>query len=150
ILGTALTALNRYEDAIDQFRAAQIADPADATARTHEGMALLALGRFQEGWLCYEARRTATAVDTTFRDLPKPLWHGDADISGQTILLHAEQGLGDTIQFLRYAPLVAARGARVWLEVPRPLRRLAATVEGIAGVIIAGAPLPECDFQCPL
>lgn len=150
IVGTALTSLNRYEEAIDQFRAAQIINPADATARTYEGMALLALGRFGEGWLRYDARRAATATDTTFRELPQPLWHGDADISGQTILLHAEQGLGDTIQFMRYAPLVAARGARVWLEVPRPLLRLAATVEGVTGAIAPGDPLPDCDFQCPL
>jgi Flp pilus assembly protein TadD len=150
ILGTALAALNRHEEAIDRFRAAQIVNPDDATARTFEGMALLSLGHFQEGWLRYEARRIATATDTTFRDLPQPLWHGDADIRGQTILLYAEQGLGDTIQFLRYAPFVAARGARVWLEVPRLLRRLAATVEGVAGIIVPGDPLPDCDFQCPL
>lgn len=150
ILGTALAALNRHEEAIEQFRTAQIVNPDDATARTYEGMALLSLGRFEEGWLRYEARRTATAIDTTFRDLPQPLWHGDADIRGQTILIYAEQGLGDTIQFLRYAPFVAARGAKVWLEVPRLLRRLAATVEGVGGIIVPGDPLPDCDFQCPL
>jgi tetratricopeptide (TPR) repeat protein len=150
IVGTALTALNRHEEAIDQFRSAQIINPGDATARTYEGMALLSVGRFQEGWLGYEARRIATATDTTFRDLPQPLWQGDSDISDRTILLYAEQGLGDTIQFLRYVPLVAARGASVWLEVPRLLRRLAATVEGVAGIILQGDPLPDCAFQCPL
>src|ERR1700722_4137054 len=128
IVGTALTALNRHEEAIDQFRSAQIINPGDATARTYEGMALLSVGRFQEGWLGYEARRIATATDTTFRDLPQPLWQGDSDTIDRTIRPSAGQGLGDPIQFLRYARLAAARGASVWLEVPRLLRRLAATV----------------------
>lgn len=150
ILGTALVALDRHVEAIEQFRAAQRIDPNDATARNHEGMALLSLGRFREGWERYDARRSASSVDSTFRNLPQPLWQGDADISGQTILLHAEQGLGDTIQFLRYAPLVAQRGATVWLEVPRPLRRLAASIEGVSGVIIPGDRLPACDLQCPM
>jgi tetratricopeptide (TPR) repeat protein len=150
ILGSALVVLNRHEEAIEQFRAAQVVSPNDATARNHEGMAMLSLGRFREGWPRYDARRSESSIDTTFRNLPQPLWQGDTDINGQTILLHAEQGLGDTIQFLRYAPLVAARGATVWLEVPRLLRRLAASIEGVAGVIVPGDPLPDCAFQCPM
>jgi len=150
MLGSALIALNRQEEAIDQFRAAQRVNPNDATARNHEGMALLSLGNFREGWQRYDARRSAAAVHTTFRDLPQRLWQGDIDIRGHSILLHAEQGLGDTIQFLRYVPLLAARGATVWLEVPRPLHHLAATIEGVTGMIAPGDPLPDCDFQCPM
>ncbi|HTI81702.1 MAG TPA: tetratricopeptide repeat-containing glycosyltransferase family protein [Acetobacteraceae bacterium] len=150
ILGSALVMLNRHAEAIEQFRAAQHVNPNDATARNHEGMALLSLGQFDEGWERYDARRSASSIHTTYRKLPQPLWQGDADIDGQTILVHAEQGLGDTIQFLRYVPLVAGRGATVWLEVPRPLRRLAASIEGVAGVIVPGDPLPECALQCPM
>lgn len=150
MLGTALVWLNRHEEAIEQFRAAQAKDPDDATARCHEGMALLALGRFNPGWELYEARRMASAVDTAFRDLPQPMWHGDADIRGQTILLHAEQGLGDAIQFVRYAPLVAECGASVWLEVSPRLKPLVATMPGIAGVVAWGEPLPDCALHCPL
>jgi tetratricopeptide (TPR) repeat protein len=150
IRGSALAMLNRHEEALDHFRAAQRVNPNDATARTYEGMALLSLGCLREGWQRYDARRSASAVDTIFRNLPQPLWQGDIDISGKSILLHAEQGLGDAIHFLRYAPLLAERGATVWLEVPRPLCRLAATVEGVAGVIAHGEPLPDCAFQCPM
>jgi tetratricopeptide (TPR) repeat protein len=150
ILGSALIILNRHEAALDQFRAAQLANPNDSTARYHEGMALLSLGRFHEGWPLYDSRRSASSIDTTFRDLPQRLWQGDIDIQGQSILLHAEQGLGDTIHFLRYAPLLASRGATVWLEVPRSLHQLASTVAGVTGVIAAGDPLPDCAFRCPM
>ena len=87
------------------------------------------------------------------RNFRQPLWLGADDIAGKTILLHAEQGFGDTIQFCRYVPLVAARGARVVLEVQRPLRRL---MDGLSrgadahGIVARGEPLPAFDLHCPL
>lgn len=150
MVGTALAWLNRYEAAIEKFRAAQAHSPDDATARHNEGMALLALGQFRAGWPLYEARREPTAIDSTFRDLPQPTWHGDDDIRGRTILLYAEQGLGDAIQFVRYAPLVAARGGIVWLEVARAVKPLLASMRGIAGVTAKGETRPDCALQCPL
>ena len=79
-----------------------------------------------------------------------PLWLGDAPVAGKTVLLHAEQGLGDTIQFCRYAPRVAALGARVVLEVQRPLVDLMKTLAGPAAVVARGDALPDFDLHCPL
>jgi hypothetical protein len=78
------------------------------------------------------------------------LWLGQQDLAGKTILLYAEQGLGDTLQFVRYVPLVAARGARVILEVQKPLLKLMQTLAGGAQVLAKGDPLPDFDFHCPL
>ena len=78
------------------------------------------------------------------------LWLGAEELSGKTILLHSEQGFGDTLQFLRYVPLVAARGARVVLEVQRPLKALAESLAGVEAVVAEGDPLPGFDYQCPL
>jgi tetratricopeptide (TPR) repeat protein len=150
ILGTALVWLNRHEAAIVQFRAAQAAAPDDATARNHEGMALLSLGRYREGWPLYDARLSSAAVDSSFREWTQPMWRGDSDIRGRTILLHAEQGLGDSVQFVRYAPQVAARGAAVWLEVAPALKRLVTGLPGIAGVVAPGEPPPDFTLHCPL
>jgi hypothetical protein len=84
------------------------------------------------------------------REFPQPLWLGVEDIAGKTILLHSEQGFGDAIQFCRYVPLVAARGARVILEVRPPLAALMATLAGPSAVIAKGDPLPDFDLHCPL
>ena len=84
------------------------------------------------------------------RDFAEPLWLGSDDIAGKTILLHAEQGFGDTIQFARYVPLVASRGARVILEVQRPLRQLMGSLTGATEIIARGEPLPAFDLHCPL
>jgi Glycosyltransferase family 9 (heptosyltransferase) len=81
---------------------------------------------------------------------PRPLWRGEGDIAGQTILLHSEQGFGDSIQFCRYVPLVAARGARVLLEVDPPLCGLMATLAGVAQIVAKGDALPDYDLHCPL
>ena len=79
-----------------------------------------------------------------------PLWLGAQPIQGKTILLLAEQGFGDTINFARYAPLVAALGATVILDVPSPLKEIAASVPGVALVLEDGEPVPPVDFYCPL
>ena len=84
------------------------------------------------------------------RKLAAPLWLGEGDVAGKTILLHAEQGFGDTIQFVRYAPLLAARGARVLLEVQPQLVRLLSGLAGVAQVLPRRAPLPPFDLHCPL
>jgi hypothetical protein len=84
------------------------------------------------------------------RDFAQPLWLGEFDIAGKTVLLHAEQGLGDTIQFCRYAEKVAARGASVLMEVPPALLSLLAQVEGVRQLIGRGEPLPPFDCHCPL
>ena len=80
----------------------------------------------------------------------QPQWQGTEDLSAKTILLHAEQGLGDTLQFVRYAPLVAARGGRVIVACQAPLKRLLTRLEGVAQVISVGEPWPDFDLHCPL
>lgn len=150
MLATVLTWLNRHEAALEHFSAALVRNPDDATTRNNKGMLLLALGQLRAGWPLYETRMEPTAIDSTFRELPLPMWHGGDDIRGSTILLHAEQGLGDAIQFARYAPLVAARGGIVWLEVAHLLKPLFASIQGIAGVIAQGETRPDCVLQCPL
>jgi hypothetical protein len=84
------------------------------------------------------------------RTYAKPLWLGSESLQDQTIVLHAEQGLGDTIQFSRYAKIVADLGARVILEVQTPLIGLFHTLEGVSELIARGDALPPFDYHCPL
>lgn len=104
----------------------------------------------ERGWTEYEWRWKKPSLARLKRNFPQPLWLGGDNISGKTILLHSEQGFGDTIQFCRNVPLVAARGARVVLEVETPLQRLMATLAGAAHVVTKGGPLPDFDLKCPL
>jgi Flp pilus assembly protein TadD len=150
IAGTALVWLNRHEEAIEHFRTAQVLCPDDATARYHEGMALLALGEFDAGWRLYDARRVEAALEPTGRDLAQPMWQGGGDIRGRAIVLRGEQGLGDAIQFVRYAPLVARLGAAVWLEVAPALTPLLKAVDGVAGVLAWDEPCAAASLHCPL
>ena len=148
-LGNALNACNRHEEAIAIYQRALALQPDLAEAHLNQSFALLAIGDFEHAWKEYEWRW----LTREFERLPKfkqQPWRGAGDLSGKRILLHNEQGFGDTLQFVRYVPLVAARGARVVLEVQRPLKALAGSVAGVDEVVAEGEALPGFDYQCPL
>jgi tetratricopeptide (TPR) repeat protein len=147
-MGGALLALDQPEAALPWFRRAVELDSGQVQARFGEAMALLALGRLREGFAAYEARWLDPRFRADTREYSAPLWLGETDPAGRTMLLHAEQGFGDTIQFARYAPLLRARGARVVLEVQAPLVGLLAPLAD--AVVASGEPLPRHDFRTPL
>jgi tetratricopeptide (TPR) repeat protein len=147
--GMALRALDRHEEAVVSFEMAQAIKPDYADAQLNEALVRLALGDYATGWKKYAWRRLTGGFDRD-KHPPRPLWLGNWDIAGRTILLHGEQGLGDTIQFSRYVPLVAARGARIILAVQRPLAALMAGLPGAAIVRGQGDPIPPFDGYCPL
>ena len=147
--GNALTSLQRCEPALASYDQAVALKPDYADALFNKSVLLLLMGRLAEGWRLYEWRNKK-ANPIAARDYRQPLWLGDTDIAGKTILLTEEQGLGDTIQFCRYAPLVEQRGARIILEMPPQLMRLVAGLAGVAQVVETGRPLPAFDLHCPL
>jgi tetratricopeptide (TPR) repeat protein len=146
-LGAALAALDRGEEAEACYRRALALKPDLASAHMNLGIARLRLGDFEQGWREYDWRLQTAEFRSSVRS--QPLWTG-GPLTGKTILLYAEQGMGDTLQFLRYCPLVAAKGARVVLEVQPALARLAAGTAGAGAVLAAGEALPEVDLCCPL
>jgi len=146
-LGNALSELGRDDEAIASFRYAVELDPNHVQASFAEAMLLLLTGKLREGFEKYESRWRLETLPP--RGFSAPLWRGE-NIDGRTVLLHAEQGYGDTIQCLRYVPMVAARGGRIILEVPRELLRLSVGLPGVAEIIQRGQALPPFDLQCPL
>jgi Tfp pilus assembly protein PilF len=157
--GNALRALGRHREALQCYALVIARHPDDVDAHWNEALTRLTLGDFERGWPMYEWR-TRGLSDASDRLHPTiPVWRGNEEIAGKTILLHTEQGLGDAIQFIRYAPLVAQRGARVMAVCHRPLARLFRTVSGVEGVLPgddvvdpapAGSPAPEADYQALL
>jgi tetratricopeptide (TPR) repeat protein len=146
-LGNILRALNRYEEAIVHFQRACAIKPDFGQAHWNEGAARLTIGDFEAGWQKYEWRRSLGVLKPRG---PQPLWLGGGDLRGKTILLYAEQGLGDTLQFVRYAPLVARQGAHVVIEVQPELKSLLASVPAVSAVCARGDVLPPFDWQTPL
>ena len=148
-LAFALQENRRPFEAIPYYQKALQLNPAYATAHWNMSLALLLTGNFEEGWREYEWRWKTEYLASSYRDFKEPLWDG-SDISGRTILLHAEQGFGDTIQFIRYVPLVARRGAKIIFECPKELASLLESVDGIKQIIVRGEELPAFDVHCPL
>lgn len=145
----ALRRLERPHEALLSAKRALAAQPDFAPAHFVDATVRLYLGDFASGWRGYEWRWGGVMASER-RKLTAPLWRGEGGIAGKTILLHAEQGFGDTIQFVRYAPLLATRGANVLLEVQPQLVRLLSGIAGVAQVLPRKAPLPPFDLHCPL
>ena len=150
--GATLLQLQRQREALDNFDRALALQPALAEAHYNRALTLLLLGDYAAGWPAHEWRwkTRATRAFSDREPLPEPLWLGREDIRGRRILLWSEQGLGDTLQFCRYAELVAARGAQVILEVQAPLVGLLRGLAGVSQLVARGAPLPRFDLHCPL
>jgi hypothetical protein len=147
--GNALSRLKLCDAAIASYDRAIALNPDYVEAQFNKSLLLLLIGRFEQGWPLYEWRKKK-AIPVAARVYPQPLWLGGETLAGKTILLYEEQGLGDTIQFCRYAKLVAGFGAKVVLEVPPQLTALLAGIGDGVQVVESGAPLPAFDFQCPL
>ena len=147
----ALRRLDRPREALMSVSRALVSNPNFAQARFVESVARLTLGDFAAGWRGYEARWSVGLLASQRRGFTAPLWSGKEPLDGKTILLHAEQGFGDTIQFVRYAALVAERGAaKIVIEAQRELVPLLTGMAGAAAVLARGEPLPPFDLHCPL
>lgn len=160
--GNSLLDLGRMDEALRAHGAAASRDPGHPGAAYNLALTQLRLGDWQRGWPGYEARWRFREVHRAPRLFRQPRWRGEPlnePLNGRRILLHAEQGLGDTIQFCRYAGLVAERGGALVLQVQPPaerlLRSLAVVRSGQAefAVLAAGTPaatLSDFDLECPL
>jgi tetratricopeptide (TPR) repeat protein len=148
--GNLLQDLGQLDAAVASYDRALAVRPNYADARLGKSLCLLLQGDFERGWRDYEARWETEAMQPGRRDFAQRLWLGDVDVSGVTILLHGEQGFGDTLQFCRFAKQVAQRGARIVLEVQPPLRSLIATLDRSIPVIATGDAIPSFDLHCPL
>lgn len=150
--GLALQGLLRMNEAVSSFQQAIALDAGFVTARWNLAIAQLLNGDLNHGWQGYELRWVEPEVRKAIqpRSFNEPLWLGESSLQGKTILLYAEQGFGDTLQFCRYVALVADLGAQVILQVQRPLLSLLQSLQGVSQLLAQGDVLPAFDVQCPL
>jgi tetratricopeptide (TPR) repeat protein len=144
-----LAEMSRIGEAISSYEAAIAVRPDYAEARFGRSLCLLLQGDYRDGWRAFESRWETSQLRGARRTFAQPLWLGDEDVRGKTVLLHAEQGLGDTVQFCRFARLVAARGADVVLDVQPELRALVRSL-GPSIAVMTSAEEPAFDLHCPL
>jgi tetratricopeptide (TPR) repeat protein len=148
--GVALHQLKRFDEELLCYERALALEPDFAQAHYNQGWCWLLRGDLKRGWEKQELRWQTRQQGRVKRAFAQPQWVGSAEVAGKTILLHAEQGFGDTIQFCRYAPLVAKCGARVILEVQPPLHGLMSTLSSAICAVPRGEFLPDFDTHCPL
>jgi tetratricopeptide (TPR) repeat protein len=150
-LGNALFGLNRVSEALNEYRAGRALQPDSFAFKQNEGFALLLIGDGSEGWRELE-EGLSVKHESPLLQLPEdmPHWRGETPIDGKTILLQAEQGLGDTLMMVRYIPLILAQGARVLLRVQPLLDKLLADIPGVGAVLTSWDALPEADMACQL
>ena len=139
----------RLDEALAVYDRSLSLRPDNPRARFNRSLVLLQKGDWAEGWQEREWRLKGGVGNASPRSFPQPEWAGE-DIAGKRILLYAEQGFGDSLQFLRFCQDVAKRGAEVVVELPKALARLATSTPGVAQVVTAGEPLPAFDLHMPL
>jgi len=142
--------LKRIDEALADFDQAIALNPDYSDALWNRANARLLVGRYEEGWADYEWRWRAEPTSPPRSDLGRPQWRGGAEVRNKTLLLHAEQGFGDTIMVARYVRLLVEKGARIVIEAPDALLPLLAEIDGVAQVVIAGQTLPAFDLHCPM
>jgi len=148
-LGTALMHKGQIEDAIAVYRETLRLRPDEALTHHNLGMVLLMKGDFANGWAEYEWRTRSSELGTLAPNLAKPRWDG-SDLTGRRILLHMEQGAGDTFHFARYAPMLRQRGARIILACRPETVALMRSLAGVEQFVTTGDPMPEFDVHCSL
>jgi len=146
-LGKARQEQGWVDQALALFRQARTLSPAYVDAHFNEALALLLSGNFRDGWPAYEWRWKRPEAEP--RDFGLPVWDG-SPLAGRTLLLYCEQGLGDSIQFIRFAPQIKAGGGQIVLLCPPELESLFQDLPGIDRVVVRISTLPRCDLQAPL
>jgi tetratricopeptide (TPR) repeat protein len=145
----ALIQFHRFDEAFACYEKSRSLDPGNALTEWNHAFLQMLTGNFEAGWLGRESRwRTSLGMrDPKFS---QPLWLGDSPLDGRTILLYADEGIGDSIQFARYVPMVAARGARIILALADPACALLADLPGVSHCLPKSASLPAFDLHCPM
>jgi tetratricopeptide (TPR) repeat protein len=147
----ALAELRHFDEALAVYHQARAIDPSHAVADWNLALLQLLTGDFEAGWAGREARWKIPALSTHYPKLPQPMWLGKEPIEGKTILINVDEGLGDTIQFARYVPMVAELGARVILAVQEPLRPLLSELPGVSQCLaFTASELPAFDMYCSI
>jgi tetratricopeptide (TPR) repeat protein len=142
--------LQRFDEAFAFYHHIRTVHPDDPTTDWNLALLQMLTGDFEAGWAGRESRWTK-AEPFPYPKFSQPVWLGGESIDGKTILIHVDEGLGDTLQFARYVPMVAARGARVILVVERPLHPLLSGLSGVSQCLAYGSgPLPAFDMHCPM
>jgi len=149
-LGNTFVELKQPDAAFASYDQAIAIKPDYADGHWNKALLFLLLGDFENGWAGYEWRWENKNLEMPKRNFAQPLWLGAESLAGKSILLHSEQGLGDAIQFCRYAKMVADCGAHVILEVQEPILDLMANLDGVSQLVASGDSLPAFDLHCPL
>jgi hypothetical protein len=149
-MGVLFKRIGRYRQAALSFDRALALERDNPAASFELGFLQLTLGEFRKGWPLYEARFRVPALAIPARDFGVTRWTGTQPLAGKTILVNAEQGLGDTIQFARYLPLLIEQHAAVVFEVMPQLKALMRLLPGGIQIVSRGEHLPRVDYHCPL